>query len=174
MRHVLLGTTFAIGLVFACSPASAKTVKECNAEYAANKAAIQGTQKKADFIAACRAGTEVIPGAAAAAPQAAPAQTAAPAPSAPASTGFFGRKKTAPAPVAPAPTTAVTGANEFTSDAQAKARCPSDTIVWVNTRSHVYHFAGTHNYGHTESGAYMCEADANAAGNRAPKNEKHP
>ena len=175
MRHFLLGTTLALGLAFACSPASAKTAKECKAEYAANKAAIKATQKKADFIAACRAGTEVVPGAAAAPATApVPAQTAAPAPAAPTSTGFFGRKKAVPTPSAPAPSTAAVGASQFTSDAQAKARCPSDTVVWVNTRSHVYHFAGTHNYGHTKSGAFMCEADANAAGNRAPKNEKHP
>jgi Aconitase X len=32
----------------------------------------------------------------------------------------------------------------------------------------------THNYGHTKQGAYMCEADAKAAGDRAAKNEKHP
>jgi hypothetical protein len=63
---------------------------------------------------------------------------------------------------------------EFASDAQARAHCPTDTVVWVNARSRVYHFAGTHNYGHTKEGAYMCEADAEAAGNRAAKNERHP
>ncbi len=51
---------------------------------------------------------------------------------------------------------------------------PSDTVVCVNTRSGVYHFAGTHNYGHTKEGAYMCEADAKAAGDRAAMNEHHP
>jgi hypothetical protein len=47
-------------------------------------------------------------------------------------------------------------------------------VVWVNEKSHVYHFAGTSNYGNTKRGAYMCEADAQAAGNRAAKNERHP
>lgn len=166
MRKVLLGTTFAIALAaLTFTPASAKTAKECNAEYAANKAAIKSVQKKADFIAACKAGTEVVPGAATAAPAPAapapsPAQTAAPAP--------------APAVPVTRAAPAAAGANEFTTDAQAKARCPSDTVVWVNTHSHIYHFAGHRDYGNTKSGAYMCEADANAAGNRAPKNEKHP
>ena len=64
--------------------------------------------------------------------------------------------------------------SEFASDTQARARCPTDTVVWVNTHSRVYHFAGTHNYGHTKEGAYMCEADARAAGDRAAKNERHP
>jgi hypothetical protein len=76
--------------------------------------------------------------------------------------------------MAPAPTATATGAGQFTSDQQAKTRCPTDTVVWVNTDSGVYHFVGTHNYGHTKQGAYMCEADAKAAGDRAAKNEKHP
>jgi hypothetical protein len=65
-------------------------------------------------------------------------------------------------------------AGEFASDQQAHARCPTDTVVWVNTHSRVYHFEGTHNYGHTKEGAYMCEADAKAAGDRAAMNEQHP
>ena len=40
--------------------------------------------------------------------------------------------------------------------------------------SGVYHFAGTKNYGTTKAGAYMCENDATAAGDRASKQEKHP
>jgi hypothetical protein len=63
---------------------------------------------------------------------------------------------------------------EFASDQQARAHCPTDTVVWVNTRSRVYHFAGTHNYGHTKEGAYMCEAEARAAGDKAAMNEHHP
>jgi hypothetical protein len=65
-------------------------------------------------------------------------------------------------------------AGEFASDQQAHTRCPTDTVLWVNTRSRVYHFAGTHNYGHTKEGAYMCEADAKSAGDRAAMNESHP
>ena len=145
-----------------------KTTNECDAEYAANKAAIKSSgQTKRAFVAACRAGNETIPQGAAAAPAPAPA----PVPP-------TGSLAPPPAP-APAPTTystapAATGAGEFASDQQARAHCPSDTVVWVNTRSGVYHFAGTHNYGHTKEGAYMCEADAKAAGDRAAMNEHHP
>ena len=57
---------------------------------------------------------------------------------------------------------------------QVQYRCPGATVVWVNENSHIYHFPGTHNYGNTKRGAYMCEADAQAAGNRAAKNELHP
>jgi hypothetical protein len=44
----------------------------------------------------------------------------------------------------------------------------------VNEHSHIYHFVGTRDYGNTKRGAYMCEAEAQAAGNRAAKNERHP
>jgi hypothetical protein len=92
---------------------------------------------------------------------------------------------TAPAPAAtpasapaskPAPSaaTAPTGANQFSAEAQAKARCPSDTVVWANLSSKIYHFSGHKDYGNTKTGAYMCEKDTAAAGIRAAKNEKHP
>ena len=74
-----------------------------------------------------------------------------------------------PAPATTHPAARATGAGEFTTEAEAKARCPSDTVVWVNTKSHIYHLAGTKSYGTTKQGAYMCEADANAAGDRASK-----
>jgi hypothetical protein len=150
-----------------------KTAKACDAEYSANKDAIKaGGQKKKDFVAACRAGTEVIPAAATsvapAAPSAPATTSSAPQPAAPAPT----RTKTvSPGPAA---TTAPTGANEFATDTQAKARCPGSNVVWVNLKSQVWHWAGTHDYGNTEKGAYMCQADATAEGARAAKNEKAP
>jgi hypothetical protein len=53
-------------------------------------------------------------------------------------------------------------------------RCPADTVVWVKLDSKIYHYSTNRNYGHTKSGAYMCEKDTAAAGVRAAKNEKHP
>ena len=138
---------------FGPAPTSAgvKSASQCNEEYAANKAAIRASgQTKRSFVAACRAGNESVPQGAAAAPAPVPA----------------------PATYNPAP--AATGAGQFTSDQQARARCPSDTVVWLNTRSRIYHFAGTRDYGNTKQGAYMCEADARAAGDRAAMNEHHP
>ena len=74
-----------------------------------------------------------------------------------------------PKPVPAQAAARATGAGQFTTAAEAQARCPSDKVVWVNTKSHIYHYAGTHSYGTTKRGAYMCEADASAAGDRASK-----
>jgi len=76
----------------------------------------------------------------------------------------------------PAPTaqTAPTGANQYTTEGQAKIRCISGTVVWANLNSKIYHFSSYKDYGNTKSGAYMCETDATAQGLRAAKNEKHP
>jgi hypothetical protein len=147
------------------SPASAgKTVRACRDEWRASTDPNKGRQK--DYVARCRG-----EGAATATPATPPAEpaarTAAPAPAAPAPTAA------APAP-APSSATTRTGANQFSSEAQAKARCPSDTVVWVNLDSKIYHFGGTRNYGTTKKGAYMCERDALGETFRAAKNEKHP
>jgi len=70
--------------------------------------------------------------------------------------------------------TAPAGANQFTAEAQAKGHCPSDTVVWANLKSKIYHFAKYKPYGTTSNGAYMCEKESIADGFRAAKNEKHP
>jgi hypothetical protein len=65
-----------------------------------------------------------------------------------------------------------TAAGQFSAEGDARAHCGGDTVVWVNTRSHVYHFAGSKDYGQTKRGAFMCRADADRAGTfRAAKKE---
>lgn len=62
---------------------------------------------------------------------------------------------------------------QFANESEAKASCPGDTVVWVNTGTKVYHHAGSASYGKTKRGAYMCEKETAAAGFRAAKNEKN-
>ena len=160
--------------------AQQKTAKECREEWRANKAANQasGVTEKA-YVAQCRSGAEPAQPTAAPVPAPAPAPTAAPAAPAPAPTVAAPPARPAPpaaTAVRPAPSTPTgpVGANQFSTEAQAKARCLSDTVVWANLKSKVYHFSGTKDYGTTKHGAYMCERDTAASGMRAAKNETHP
>lgn len=110
--------------------AQQKTVKQCNDEWAANKAAIQASGKiKRVFVAECR-GVPV------------PAQ---------------------------APAAVPLGKDQYASEAEAKASCPTDNVVWVNPRSKIYHVSGSRSYGQTKQGAYMCERESVGAGFHPPK-----
>jgi hypothetical protein len=152
--------------------AQQKTVKGCEEEWRANRAENQakGITEKA-YVAQCRAGSAAAQPTAPVAPTAAkpapPAAAAAPKAAAQAATPSSAKS-------APAAVTTPTGANQFSTEALAKARCPTDTVVWVNLTSRIYHFARSKNYGKTTRGAYMCEKDTAAASFRAAKNEKHP
>ena len=156
----------------AATPSSSspqKTVRACQEEWRANKAAYQaaGVTEKA-YVEKCRAGIETpVPPPPKASTRPAPAQTKPVTTTAP--------PATKPAPTrAPAAVGSPTGAGQFATEAQARARCPTDTVVWVNLESKIYHFSSYKDYGHTKSGAYMCERDTAVAGYRAAKNEKHP
>lgn len=132
-----------------------KTVKECRAEWTANKAANQkkGVTEKA-YVAECRAGTAAMK------PE--PTQTK------------MERPKTTSKQTAAPKTGKPTGANEYATESAAKIHCLTGVVVWANLGTKVYHFSGNKDYGHTKKGAYMCEKDAKAQGLRQAKNEKHP
>ncbi len=170
-----------------------KTAGQCDDEYKQAKAALGAAkEKKKDFVAACRslppgAPTPINGGAVAPAP--APVPTPAPS-SAPARQAPPPVAPQAPAPAprsqAPAPQTAGGGesacsngyahlpashtAVQFCTDAEAQRRCPGTAVVWVNTKSKIYHKAGSNTYGHTKVGAYMCESDATAEGDHPSGN----
>jgi hypothetical protein len=156
------------------SAAQQKTVKACQEEWRANKAANQakGITEKA-YVAQCRAGESAAQPAQqiTTPPTAAPRTTTAPAPAPPVAPTTRSTAQPAPAPAA---TTTPTGANQYSTEAQAKARCGSGLVVWANLDSKIYHFAGYKSYGNTKSGAYMCETDATRGGMRAAKSEKRP
>jgi hypothetical protein len=173
MRTSYIATICGMGLAAIALSSTAfaqqKSAAACAAEWRANKAANQaaGKTEKA-YVAECRSGaapTATTPTATTtpAEPVPRPAPTAAAPPR--------------PSPARPAPTATSatpTHAGEFATEAEAKAHCPADLVVWANTNSKIYHFSDNRNYGNTKSGAYMCEKDTVAAGIRAPKNEKHP
>jgi len=160
-------------IAFSATPSMAqKTAKACEEEWKANKAANQAAKitEKA-YVEKCR-GTEAKPEAAKK-PEAAPAKPAAPTPAAVAP-----KPVPAPAPAAakpePAKPAMSDGKDQYSTEAQAKAHCPSDTVVYVNLKSKIYHFAGHKDYGSLKRGTYMCEKETASAGARAAKNEKHP
>lgn len=48
--------------------------------------------------------------------------------------------------------------------------CPGDKLVWVNTRSGIYHFRGERYFGSTKYGKFMCERNADKEGDRPTHN----
>ena len=57
----------------------------------------------------------------------------------------------------------------FSTEAAAQATCATDTIVWANTKSKIFHLKGTSTYGKGKNGVYMCQADATTEGFKATK-----
>ena len=149
------------------APAAGQSVMAaCGAQWQQAKAnGTTGGMTWQQFLARCRR-----QGSSSASIAPAPAPTAAPAPAPAQQSGslFPWMKPTPPS----ASTAAPTGAGQFSTEAEARYRCPSDTIVWVNNESKIYHLQGSRFYGHTKKGAYMCQADANASGARVSR--AHP
>ena len=58
----------------------------------------------------------------------------------------------------------------FAAESAAQAHCPSDTVVWLNTRTGIWHEKGMRWYGRTKDGAYVCRKEAAAAGYRDTRN----
>ena len=58
----------------------------------------------------------------------------------------------------------------FPTEQQAQRHCPADIVVWVNLPTGIYHFQGERWYGSTKSGAYVCQREADRAGDRATRN----
>ncbi len=165
IRLAAVAAMLAGSAVAGAGTANAESVMSaCAAQWKqAQAAGTTGGATWPQFLAQCKTRQTggAQPSSASMAPAPAPAQSGSP---------FPWWQPAAPAPAAaPAPT----GAGQFRTEAEASYRCPTDKVVWVNTRSHIYHYQGTHNYGHTKDGAYMCEADAKSAGDRAARTIFH-
>jgi hypothetical protein len=175
-KQIYIACLAGFGLLASATLAGAqqKTAKACVEEWRADKANMQakGITEKA-YVANCRSGAVAMPSVAAPAPaQVAPPVTttstqppvASPVPT----------SRTRPAESSHSSAASPTAAGQFATEQEARNRCPSDTVVWVNLKSKIYHFAGSRTYGNTKNGAFMCERETQAAGARAAKNETHP
>jgi hypothetical protein len=58
----------------------------------------------------------------------------------------------------------------FLTQQQAQQHCPKDVVVWLNIPTGIYHMQGMRWYGATKDGAYVCEKEADAAGDRETRN----
>ena len=58
----------------------------------------------------------------------------------------------------------------FAANARPNISCPGDQVVWLNTRSGIYHYQGETWFGHTKHGRFECERQAKAEGDRATEN----
>jgi len=62
------------------------------------------------------------------------------------------------------------GLTLYTTEQSAQKHCPQDTVVWLNLPSGIYHFRGQRWYANTKNGAFVCEKEADRAGDRATLN----
>ena len=58
----------------------------------------------------------------------------------------------------------------FPTEQEAQKHCQADTVVWLNLPTGVYHFKGQRWYANTKSGAFVCQKEADQAGDRPTKN----
>jgi hypothetical protein len=59
---------------------------------------------------------------------------------------------------------------KFSGEAQAQQHCPTDTVVWLNLPTMIWHYKGERWYGRTKRGAFVCEKEAAAGGARPTHN----
>jgi hypothetical protein len=62
------------------------------------------------------------------------------------------------------------GLTLYTAEQAAQQHCPDDTVVWLNLPTGIFHFQGQRWYGNTKTGEYVCEKEAEKAGDRATLN----
>lgn len=58
----------------------------------------------------------------------------------------------------------------FDTEASAQRHCAHDIVVWLNTKTGIYHESGMRWFGRTKQGAYVCQKEADSAGDRDTRN----
>jgi hypothetical protein len=64
------------------------------------------------------------------------------------------------------PSNAAPPAQHFQLEPEAQRHCPKDTVVWVNTKTGIYHLRGERWYGRTKDGAYVYRKEADTGGDQ--------
>ncbi len=59
-----------------------------------------------------------------------------------------------------APVTSWAEQHLYATEQAAQAHCPKDVVVWLNTKTGVYHFKGQRWYANTREGAFVCQKEA--------------
>lgn len=57
-------------------------------------------------------------------------------------------------------------AGKFQTEAQAKTRCPTDVVVWLNLATRLYYPKGHLWYATSKGGVFVCRKEADEEGNR--------
>lgn len=58
----------------------------------------------------------------------------------------------------------------YSSQQSAQQHCPNDEVVWLNTKTGIWHVQGARWYANTQQGSYVCKKEAAAAGDRGSLN----
>jgi hypothetical protein len=61
---------------------------------------------------------------------------------------------------------------KYGNETAAQQHCPSDTVVWLNIPTMIWHYKGQRWYGQTKDGAYVCMKEAAAEGARSTHNHQ--
>lgn len=59
---------------------------------------------------------------------------------------------------------------QFPTEEAAQKHCPTDSVVWLNIPTYVWHYKGQRWYGNTKHGAYVCMKEAADEGAHGTKN----
>jgi psiF repeat len=57
----------------------------------------------------------------------------------------------------------------YRTEAEAKAACGDDAVVWGSRDSRIFHLANSRFYGTTQQGSYLCRTQAELGGYRAAR-----
>jgi len=74
-----------------------------------------------------------------------------------------------PSLVLASPQVDTSSVHQFKTEQAAQKHCPSDTVVWLNTWSGIWHYRKAKYWMNTKYGAFVCEDEARKKGMRASR-----